>query len=91
MSTRKERIITSSIKCKIININHEKFLEMTFTGVSQTNYGKNNFSSYKESQIVMPLWCLPYSLREQRKSIKEWEITELDFINRIKNSFNQEI
>ena len=90
---RKETIVSSNIESQVISINNEPHLKLYFKGISLTNYSGININ-YKKSkmvEIIIPLWAVPYTMQKQRNSIGKWEQSQLDFIKKVKLSYNTEI
>lgn len=87
------KIVSSHAKSEVVKINNEPCLKLTIRGISLANYtsAQRNYSKTQEAELIIPLWAIPYMMRDQRTAIAEFEAAELDFIARVKKAYNTEI
>lgn len=90
---RKETLVSINFECSIISIKNEKHLKIKADGLSLKQYSSNkvSYANKKAIELILPIWIIPYFLREQRKSIAGWEEHELRFIKQIKSAYNTEV
>lgn len=89
----KQTLVSSNFECNVIDVKGEPHLELTIKGISHKNYAssKVSFANQSELKLYIPLWAIPYRMRKEREAVGAWEIRQLDFLKRIKDSYNTEV
>jgi hypothetical protein len=93
-NTAMGKLVTANVSdVEVIDIDHEPHLKLVFKGITYHNYtsSKRSCVNQKEVEILLPLWAIPYFMRNQREAVAKFEIKQLDFLNRIKTAYNTEV
>ena len=84
-------IVSSNIEACVIDIDREPNLKLTILCTSYQSVKRKKFVNTKSVDLYIPLWALPYVMRNQRTAIANHEKREMEFLKRIKDSFNTEV
>ena len=89
----KQTLVTGNFKTEVVDINNEPFLKINFSVIPLAKYKSRNpsWANTNKLELYMPLEYTPYMMRQQRESVAKWEKRKLEFIKRIKDSYNQPI
>lgn len=80
---------------EIVSERNEDHMKFIFRGITLSNFlgerGETDYSKLSEIQIHIPLWAIPYLMRQQREAVAKYEKSELEKLNRLKKAYNTEV
>lgn len=89
----KQTLVTTNQEAKIIDIKGEPHMKLNLTGISLSNFTgpQTTYAKKNQVEVYIPLYVIPYFMRNQREAVAEWEAKQLDVIDRVKKAFNTEV
>lgn len=86
-------VLNENVSAYVTTVKGEKFLKVTFKGVSEQAYKKdpNYWEKQTQYEVNIPFWDIPGSLRLQREAIARHAKQVLNEIENLKEAYNTEV